>query len=280
MKNGNICTIYLLTNTVNSKVYIGQTWLTLNKRMGKNGTNYKNSIYLYSAIQKYGSDKFQYEILAQCSDQKTADYLEDYYINQYDSRNHDIGYNIKEGGSVGKHSEETIDKISKTLKAQAAEWTPEERVKRTEQISCWWEGKERGPHTEEWKDNNSKMMIDRHATMGHPMQGQHHSTEAKSKISQASRGRKISPESAAQGAQKRKMPAEKEKNILQAYQEGMIIDEIEKTFQTKRSSIYRLLERNNIPLLNNFKKWTGRQHSEETKQKMSMARKEYWNNKN
>ena len=51
-------TIYLLTNTINNKVYVGQTWFPFNTRMGKDGKNYKNSIYLYGAIQKYGSSAF------------------------------------------------------------------------------------------------------------------------------------------------------------------------------------------------------------------------------
>lgn len=73
MRSGEICSIYLLTNTVNNKIYVGQTWLPTHIRMGKDGSNYKNSIYLYNAIQKHGADKFQYEILIQCRDQESAD---------------------------------------------------------------------------------------------------------------------------------------------------------------------------------------------------------------
>jgi hypothetical protein len=57
------CKIYLLKNIVNCKVYIGQTWMDLHKRMGKNGVNYSNSPYLYHAIQKYGIHNFEYEVL-------------------------------------------------------------------------------------------------------------------------------------------------------------------------------------------------------------------------
>ena len=169
--NNSICTIYLLTNAVNSKIYVGQTWFPLNIRMGKEGSNYRNSAYLYNSIQKYGSDNFQYEILAQCSAQSVADYLEDIYIQEYNSTDHSTGYNLKEGGSAGKHSEETKNKISATLKVQVAEWTDEERTLRSAPISGYWEGKKRGPHTEEWKENNSIFMIERHKLNGHPMQG-------------------------------------------------------------------------------------------------------------
>lgn len=86
--------------------------------MGKDGCNYKNSIHLYNAIKKYGADKFQYKVLVQVSCQTVADYMEDYYIELYNSRDPEIGYNIKTGGSVGRHSEETKAKISATLKSR------------------------------------------------------------------------------------------------------------------------------------------------------------------
>lgn len=195
MERNEKCTVYLLTNTVNQKIYVGQTWYPLEYRMGRDGGKYSNSVYLYGAIQKYGVNSFSYRVLEECADQQEADQHEQYWIDFYKSRDHKIGYNIKGGGSVGLHSEETKAKISKTLKAQAEQWTEEEKAQRVAPISGWWEGKERGPHTEEWKDNNSKMMIQRHATQGHPMQGKHHTEEAKAKISQAGIGRKMNPES-------------------------------------------------------------------------------------
>ena len=69
------------------------------------------------------------------------------------------------------------------------------------------------------------------------------------------------------------MPLEKERAIIQAYQKGINISDIEKEFETGRSSIYRILNRNNIPRSNNFTKWTGKKHSEDTKNKMSEIKK-------
>ena len=246
MKSGDVCSIYLLTNSANGKIYVGQTWLPLHIRMGKEGSNYKNSLYLYNAIQKYGADKFKYETLAQCRDQTSADYLEEYFIDKYDSRNQEIGYNLKHGGSAGKHSDETIAKISNTLKAQAALWSPEELARRSAPISGYWEGKQRGPHTDEWKENNSQFMIERHKIDGHPMLGKHQTDEAKTKISTALKGRVLSPEAVKKSAEARKMPIERELAIVQAYQNGDIISKIETDFQTGRSSIYRILDRNNV----------------------------------
>lgn len=276
MRRNCKCTIYLLTNLVNKKIYVGQTWGPLERRMGKDGVKYSNSVYLYNAIQKHGVENFQYQVLEECLDQQQADQREQYWIDFYDSKNTEIGYNLKDGGSIGAHSEETKAKISKTLKAQAEQWTEEERARRAAPISGWWEGKERGPHTEEWKDNNSKMMIQRHATQGHPMQGKHHTEEAKAKISQAGLGRKRNPESVAQGALKRQMPIEKERAILQAYLDGMIIDQIEEKFEVKRSGIYRVVARNDVVCQRKNDGWLGKQHTSETKEKMAQARRDYW----
>lgn len=279
MKSGNVCTIYLLTNTVNGKIYVGQTWLPLHIRMGKEGSNYKNSLYLFSALQKHGADKFQYEVLAQCRDQESADYLEEHFINRYDSRNPQIGYNLKEGGSAGKHSDETRKKISETLKAQAATWTPEELAKRAAPIAGWWTGKERGPHSEDWKEENSVRTKEWHANNEHPMLGKHHTEESLRKISEASKGHSVSEEHRKAISKAHKMGLEREVAILQAYHDGKTIADIETAFQTGRSSIYRILKRNNIARERDRTNWSGKTHNEETKQKMAEARRKYWENK-
>jgi dissimilatory sulfite reductase (desulfoviridin) alpha/beta subunit len=67
------CTIYLLKNTANSKVYVGQTWSSLEERWN-NGHGYDGSRHLSYAIKKYGREKFYYEILGLASSQAVADY--------------------------------------------------------------------------------------------------------------------------------------------------------------------------------------------------------------
>lgn len=109
------CTVYLLINTINNKVYVGQTWKSLEKRW-MSGHGYKGCIFLQNAITKYGKDKFYYQILCMASSQKVADYLEDHYINEYNSRDNNTGYNIRNGGSRGKFAHESKLKLSKSLK--------------------------------------------------------------------------------------------------------------------------------------------------------------------
>lgn len=107
----NHCTIYLLKNTVNDKIYVGQTWLSLKDRW-MCGHGYQGCIHLHNAIIKYGKDKFYYEPLCMTTSQEDADYLEIYFINEFKNRS----YNIRGGGSRGKLSEESKIKLSQSHK--------------------------------------------------------------------------------------------------------------------------------------------------------------------
>lgn len=240
-RNNQVCTIYLLINKINGKIYVGQTWNTLSKRMGKEGCSYSNSPYIFNAIQKYGTDNFYYEILAECSSQYVADYLENSYINEYQSRDHIIGYNLKEGGSVGKHSEETKKKISETLKENTSRWTPEELAERSKPISEYWKGKKRGPQT---KEHRAKVI---QTLQPGGYAGHHHTEESKFAMSQKLTGTKRDPESIAKGAKKKQMPIERERVIIKAYRENMTFNEMVEKFEVGRGGIYRVLDRNNIP---------------------------------
>lgn len=111
------CVIYLLKNVINSKVYVGQTWRPLSKRFSE---GYRHSHHIKSAINKYGKDNFYYVVLTVCHTQQIADYWEKYFIVKYDSINN--GYNLREGGSNGKLSEETKRKISKAQSGENGFW--------------------------------------------------------------------------------------------------------------------------------------------------------------
>lgn len=271
-----ICSIYLLSCTKSPRIYIGQTWEPiLEDRMGRDGNGYSNSPYLFSAIQKHGAENFYYTLLETCDTQEEADAIEDKYILQYNVLDHDIGYNLKRGGSHGKHSEETKQKISDNAsKPWLGKHLPEEHKQKISETKLAMEYH----HTEEWKEANSEMMIKRHEEQGHPMQGKHHTEEAKQKISEAGKGRVLSPET----IQKRittvdaKRDHEKEQEIIQQYQLGETARTICEKYDMHTSKLYRILHRHNIPLSNNFSKWEGKTHSEETKSKMSQSAKECW----
>lgn len=177
------CTVYLLKNTVNGKVYVGQTWQTLNERW-KNGAGYKNCVLLQRALDKYGPDNFLYEVVGLASSQENADYLEVYFIEFYHSLDRKYGYNLKTGGSNGKPSEETRQKLStanlgKTLSSD-----------HRQKISDAHKGKTFSPeHIKNMSLGNKKLGIRPPSALGRK-----HSQEVKGKISEAMSNRIVSPE--------------------------------------------------------------------------------------
>ncbi len=110
--------LYRITNQLNEKVYIGQTvndkrrWAA-HKSFAKNPE--RTGQYIHRAMSKYGSENFTFEVIATCRTQDDADETENMLINQYDSRNSGVGYNLLNGGNRGnwlgrKHSEKSKDK--------------------------------------------------------------------------------------------------------------------------------------------------------------------------
>lgn len=115
--------VYKHTCKDNGKIYIGLTGTSLLTRTGYNGEGYlhkkKNGDYvqpqLARAILKHGWDNFEHKILFDGLTKEEADKKEKEMIVFYDSRNPQKGYNTREGGSNGKLSEDTKDKLRKNM---------------------------------------------------------------------------------------------------------------------------------------------------------------------
>ena len=60
--------IYIIKNTVNNKVYIGQTSRTIKKRFSEHTSNLRLNTKLAVAMRELGTDKFYIQELAECSD--------------------------------------------------------------------------------------------------------------------------------------------------------------------------------------------------------------------
>lgn len=97
--------IYCHTNKINGKKYIGQTCQSLADRWGSDGRRYKGQPF-YAAIEKYGWDNFEHELLFQNLSQEEADLKEQELIALYNTTNKKFGYNITEGGHSSTLSEE------------------------------------------------------------------------------------------------------------------------------------------------------------------------------
>lgn len=115
MKN-NYC-VYKHT-CPNGKVYIGITGMKPERRW-KNGEGYRTQIF-YRAVQKYGFENIQHEILFDGLTKEEAEQKETELIVYYKSNQDEYGYNVDNGGnSVGTHSERTRQKLSKYMTGDA-----------------------------------------------------------------------------------------------------------------------------------------------------------------
>jgi len=194
--------------------------------------------------------------------------------------NQQIGYNIKAGGSAGKHSEETKEKISNAINSYLDSLSPESLVQRVDPMVQYWTGKKRVPQSPEIIQHHAEAMKEWHANNAHPMLGKTHTDDAKEKMSKASKGHAVSDETRKAISAAHKMTPEREQDILQAYESGLTIATMEEKFSTSRGCIYRVLKRNDVSRERDRNQWTGKKHSEATTQKMAEARKNYWAEKN
>ena len=114
--------MYKITNQINNKVYIGQTVDAVGRWSAhKSKAKVEEPIqYISRAISKYGVENFIFEVIASCRTQEDADETESMLISQYNSRDKQFGYNVKPGGNVAPHSEETKKKMSESMFVQIA----------------------------------------------------------------------------------------------------------------------------------------------------------------
>lgn len=91
--------VYAHINEINGKIYIGVTKQELHKRFGKNGNGYKGQRF-YKAIEKYGWDNFQHEIIASGLTKEEAENFEILLIDKLKTRNDKYGYNRAIGGDI------------------------------------------------------------------------------------------------------------------------------------------------------------------------------------
>lgn len=90
--------IYMHTNKINGKIYIGQTCQSLEKRSGSNGASYKECYRFYEAIKEYGWNNFEHTILLSDLTAEEANKYEIALIASTRSYDDNIGYNVSLGG--------------------------------------------------------------------------------------------------------------------------------------------------------------------------------------
>lgn len=117
--------IYLITNIVSGKIYIGQTISSLTKRF-RDHYHYairkrkQNDSVFCKAIRKYGRENFKIECICMSLDKDALNEAEIILIKDYKCQDRNIGYNIQHGGQLSstgrKASEETRRKLSESHK--------------------------------------------------------------------------------------------------------------------------------------------------------------------
>lgn len=129
--------IYKLTNILNNKIYIGLTTETISERCRKRiaEAKYKESrnSYILNAIRKHGSEVFKVEQLDTANTLEELQQKEIFYIQQYNSTDRNIGYNLTKGGegNLGlKMSDETKEKIRQ--KHLGIKWSDDRKLKHSE----------------------------------------------------------------------------------------------------------------------------------------------------
>ncbi len=106
--------IYLATNKLNDKVYVGQTIKTLQNRISRHLYRVKNNSNLafHCALRKYGIENFEFHILEECCSIEMLNEREIFYIKEYSSYQKKYGYNSTTGGKNFFLSEEAKNKIA------------------------------------------------------------------------------------------------------------------------------------------------------------------------
>lgn len=80
-----------------NKYYVGITSQTPNQRW-RNGNGYSYNTHFYRAIQKYGWDNFQHDIVAEHLTKAEACHMEKILIQKLKSNDYHYGYNLCSGG--------------------------------------------------------------------------------------------------------------------------------------------------------------------------------------
>jgi len=113
--------IYKITNTINNKIYIGQTIGTIEKRFHQHKINSKTKNYpLYNAFKKYGIENFTITKICKCNNIEELNELEEFLIQEMGCLSPN-GYNLASGGSNFKHNKETKQKMSNIAKNRSVE---------------------------------------------------------------------------------------------------------------------------------------------------------------
>lgn len=215
--------VYVHTNKINGKRYVGVTSQDPEKRWNKGKGYTKRQPHMYNAIQKYGWENFNHEILIDGISLEDASSLERMLIKAWQLQNRQFGYNDQSGGlehsslskeireKIGnahkgkKQSEEHKKHLSESKKGQLLSEKTKEKIRIALQGRVF---------TDEHKENLSEALTGREFSKEHKQnisnarkgqftekqqealikvcennKGRKHTEEAKAKISAGNKGK-------------------------------------------------------------------------------------------
>lgn len=113
--------IYKFTHIDTGRCYIGQTIQDPNQRRLEHILDSRDSgkpYHFHNALRKYGTDAFNFEVIAEAKTIEELNLLETFYIEQHDSIEN--GFNIRQGGDNKIHHPDSIKRMSEAQKAAHA----------------------------------------------------------------------------------------------------------------------------------------------------------------
>lgn len=167
--------IYLVTNKVTGKVYVGQTIMSLAARW-KGHCNAGKSSRLWLSIQTHGRENFTVEQIDAALDKRELDDLERFYIAVYEATNKETGYNFERGGAGVPKSKDATERAAAKLRGRKI---PPESVAK---MAATKRDRPRTPAEQAVLDKMTEANI-----------GRKHRAESRQKMSEAVTGRKMGP---------------------------------------------------------------------------------------
>lgn len=205
--------VYRITNTINGKIYVGQTTQPLERylkyHVHRARSQRDGNRYFHNALRKYGVDAFKIEQIYLAKSKHELDMMERFFIILHQSHVKTEGYNSTLGGegTLGsRRSKEAKEAISKANTGRLV--SDETRRKMSQSHKAFYA-------------NNPSALVTLRTRLRNrpPMLGKHHSKESNQRNRDAHWGKIVSPETKALIGSKhkgRKRPLETGKRISAA----------------------------------------------------------------
>lgn len=106
--------IYYIKNTINNKIYVGQS-INIERRLYVHmyllNKNQHCNTFLQMAWNEYKEENFTQGILEEVKEYEELNEREKYYVKKFSSNDYHFGYNLTEGGEGKVRNMQTIEKI-------------------------------------------------------------------------------------------------------------------------------------------------------------------------